>query len=177
MGRLDESFYRNSAINVAPLLLGKLLCRKIDDEIVKLHITETEIYYGECDTACHAHKGKTNRTKVMYEQGGIAYVYICYGIHNMLNVVTGQKDFPEAVLIRGVEKYDGPGKLTKALKIDRELNGENLISSNRIWLEDDGTVFEYEAGKRIGIAYADKQCQDKLWRFTKTKSLYKTPKI
>ena len=74
---------------MAPALLGKLLCRKIDNEIIKYRITETECYFGEEDTACHAHKGKTERTKVMYHEGGVAYVYLCYGLHSMFNVVSG----------------------------------------------------------------------------------------
>ena len=73
----------------------------------------------------------------------MAYVYLCYGIHSLLNIVSGPEDFPEAALIRGVEGYDGPGKLTKALCIDRTLNGEDLISSNDLWIEDDGYKAEY----------------------------------
>ena len=93
---------------MAPSLIGKLLCRKMCDEngerIIKFRITETECYFGEEDTACHAHKGKTERTKTMYRRGGIAYVYLCYGMHSMLNVVSGPEGYPEAVLIRGVEE-------------------------------------------------------------------------
>ena len=146
-------------------MLGKLLCRKVDGQTVKLRITETEAYYSEEDTACHAHKGRTPRTQTMYLEGGVAYVYLCYGIHSLLNVVTGEKDHPQAVLIRGVEGYNGPGKLTKALKIDRSLNGENLIESDRLWLEDDGFTCEYTASKRIGIDYATEEYRNKLWRF------------
>lgn len=127
--RLTQDFYTQCALEVAPSLLGKLLCRKVDGELIKLRINETEAYYGENDTACHAHKGKTRRTKVMYEAGGMAYVYLCYGIHHLFNVVTGALNFPEAVLIRGVANYNGPGKLTKALKINQALNAENLLSS------------------------------------------------
>ena len=151
---------------MAPALLGKLLCRRIGEEIIKYRITETECYFGEEDTACHAHKGKTERTKIMYHEGGVAYVYLCYGMHSMLNVVSGIEDFPEAVLIRGVEGYDGPGKLTKALKIDRSLNGENLINSDVLWLEDDGYKADYKTGKRIGIDYATIEYRDILWRYT-----------
>ena len=143
---------------MAPSLIGKLLCRRVCDDsgerIIKLRITETECYFGEDDTAYHAHKGRTERTKVMYREGGVAYVYLCYGMHSMLNVVSGPKDFPEAVLIRGVEGYEGPGKLTKALHIDRSLNEENMILSNELWIEDDGYVAEFQMGKRIGIDYA-----------------------
>lgn len=155
---------------MAPSLIGKLLCRRIVEEgverIIKLRITETECYFGEDDTACHAHKGRTERTKVMYREGGVAYVYLCYGIHSLLNIVSGPGDFPEAVLIRGVEGYSGPGKLTKALHIDRSLNGEDLILSNDLWIEDDGHKAEYETGKRIGIDYATEEYRNILWRYS-----------
>ena len=150
---------------MAPALLGKLLCRRIDDKVIKYRITETECYFGEEDTACHAHKGKTERTKIMYHEGGVAYVYLCYGLHSMLNVVSGINDFPEAVLIRGVESYEGPGKLTKALKIDRSLNGEDLIASENLWIEDDGYKAKYTTGKRIGIDYASEKYRNILWRY------------
>lgn len=148
------------------MLLGKLLCRNIGGQVTKLRILETECYYGEEDTACHAHKGKTERTKIMYDSGGFAYVYLCYGIHNLLNIVTGHEGFPEAVLIRGVENCSGPGRLTKLLKIDRMLNGENLISSDRLWLEDDGYAPEHEVSRRVGIDYASEKYRNMLWRFT-----------
>ena len=155
---------------MAPSLIGKLLCRKIvvngQESVIKLRITETECYFGEDDTACHAHKGKTERTKIMYHSGGVAYVYLCYGIHSLLNIVSGPEDFPEAVLIRGVEGYNGPGKLTKALAIDRSLNGEELMTSERMWLEDDGFSASYTIGKRIGIDYATEEYRDILWRYT-----------
>jgi len=163
--KLDENFYRKSAIELAPLLLGKFLCRNLDENVLKYRITETEIYYGEDDTACHAHKGKTERTKILYEDGGLAYVYLCYGIHNLLNVVTGKADFPEAVLIRGIEGFSGPGKLTKALQIDRSLNGENLFTSDILWIEDDGFKPDFETSKRVGIDYATEEYRNKLWRF------------
>jgi len=163
--RLDQDFYKQSALTLAPLILGKLLVRNIDGKTYRFRITEIEIYYGEADTACHAFKGKTERTKVMYEAGGIAYVYLCYGIHYLLNVVTGPKDHPEAILIRGIENYTGPGRLTKALKIDKTLNGEDFLRSDKLWLEDDGFIAEYELSKRIGVDYAQIEDRDKLWRF------------
>ena len=163
--RLTLETYKMSALELAPKLLGMNICRNIDGKIVKLKITETEAYYGEDDTACHAHKGKTERTKVMYEQGGVAYIYLCYGMHNMFNIVSGEKDFTEAVLIRGVEGFKGPGRLTKALNIDRSLNQENLIASDKLWVEDDGHKCSYETAKRIGIDYATEEYKNKLWRF------------
>lgn len=163
--RLLAADYAACAPVLAPRLLGKFLCRNIRGGIVRLRITETEAYYGEDDTACHARKGKTARTAVMYRPGGFAYVYLCYGIHWMLNVVSGPAGFPEAVLIRGVEGFDGPGKLTKRLEIGKSLNEENLVLSDRLWIEDDGRAPRYGASVRVGIGYADKSDREKLWRF------------
>lgn len=163
--RLMEGFYQQPATVVAPLLLGKILCRKINGVEYKYRITETECYFGEEDTACHASKGKTERTKVLYEKGGIAYVYLCYGIHNLLNVVTGVEGHPEAVLIRGVEGYNGPGKLTKAMQIDRSFNGVDLCRSEELWIEDDGYEGNYKSDKRVGIDYATPEYRDILWRY------------
>jgi len=164
--RLCARDYRKDAVTLAPKLLGKLLCRKAGRRLIKLRITETEAYYGEADTACHAHKGKTERTRIMYEAGGHAYIYLCYGVHWLLNVVSGAEGFPEAVLIRGVQGYGGPGKLTKQLQIDKTLNSENLAESKRLWIEDDGTRPSFTTLKRVGIDYASEEDKNRLWRFT-----------
>lgn len=166
MNRVGAKFYSKNAMDLAPELLGKLLCMKNNNGVSKFRITETECYYGEEDTACHAHKGKTERTKIMYGQGGAAYIYLCYGIHSLLNIVTGPENHPEAVLIRGIEGFNGPGKLTKALGIDRNLNGENLIESEVMWIEDDGKSFQFQTSPRVGINYATPEYRDILWRFT-----------
>ena len=100
MTRLKADFYCKNALEMAPLLIGKLLCRKIGKETIKLRITETESYYGIEDTASHAHKGKTQRNEPMFEKGGTTYIYLCYGVHNLLNIVSGEKDNPEAVLLK-----------------------------------------------------------------------------
>lgn len=164
--RLSEKTYKLSSIDLAPKLLGMYLCRRLDDDtVLKLKITETEAYYGEDDTACHAHKGKTKRTEILYNPGGVAYVYLCYGVHYLLNVVCGEKDFPQAVLIRGVDNFNGPGKLTKALSIDKQFNGENLITSNKLWIENHNIETKFCSTKRIGIDYATEEYRDKLWRF------------
>ena len=168
MKRLEKKFYIDSAIKLAPKLLGKLLCRKIGNEIIKLRITETEAYYGEDDTACHAHKGKTNRTKIMYEEGGVTYIYLCYGVHYLLNIVTGNENFPEAVLIRCIKGFNGPGKLTKALQIKGNLNCEDLTISDNIWLEEDDFIAEYITTPRIGINYATEKYKNIEWRFVAT---------
>ncbi len=163
--KIDKNIYKLSSIELAPKLLGKILCRSINGKVLKYRITETEAYYSEQDTACHAHKGKTNRTKIMYEEGGVAYIYLCYGMHWMLNIVSGGKDIPQAVLLRSVEGYNGPGKLTKILNITGKLNGENLINSNKIWLEDDNFICKFKSESRIGINYATEEYKNKLWRF------------
>ena len=102
----------------------------------------------------------------MYSPGGCAYVYLCYGMHDMLNVVTGPADHPEAVLIRGVEGASGPGRVTKAMRITRALNRENLVESERLWIESaDGPAPRFKATTRVGIGYASKRDQARKWRF------------
>jgi len=161
--KLSKDFYKQDAVTLAPVLLGKLLCYNVNGKIIKRRITETESYM-QYDTACHAHKGKTPRNSVMFEPGGLAYVYLCYGIHNMLNVVSGEANDPQAVLIRGVEGASGPGRLTKAMQIDRSLNGIDLTGGT-LWLEDDGAVVSYKTTVRIGIDYADEVDRLRQWRF------------
>lgn len=163
--RLEKEYFKQDALFLAEDLLGKFLCRKIDGNILKFRITETECYLGKADSASHASRGKTARNKIMFKQGGYAYIYLCYGIHFLFNIVTGQKNSPQAVLIRGVENFDGPGKLTKALKIGKELNGVNLIKSKEIWLENDGVKFDFITAKRVGIDYAKREDKERLWRF------------
>lgn len=163
--KLNLDFYLKDALVVAPELLGKILCRKISDgKILRARITQTEIYRGQEDTACHARFGKTNRSKIMYEQGGIAYVYMIYGLHFLLNVVTGKKNFPQAVLIRAAENFNGPAKLTKALQIDKNLNGESF-TKNKVWIESDNYIVDYETAPRVGIDYADEFYKNIQWRF------------
>ena len=173
LGRSDLSQPSNL---LAPYLLGKLLCRRTGSKILKYRIMETECYFGEEDTACHASKGKTERTKILYGKGGISYVYLCYGIHALFNVVTGEEGHPEAVLIRGVEGYNGPGKLTRAMEIDRSLNGEDMTTSDQLWLEDDGIWLPYKTAKRVGIDYATEEYRDILWRFIADDGKYKAVK-
>ena len=166
MRRLTTKDYAVDAVTGAKALVGAWLCRRLEDgSVVRRRITETEAYCGEEDTACHAHKGRTARTDVMYSAGGCAYVYLCYGMHEMLNVVTGPEGRPEAVLIRGVEGAEGPGRLTKLLKIDRSLNREDLVASDRLWIESDGARVKVTASQRIGIGYASKRDQKRKWRF------------
>lgn len=163
---MDRNFYRQNAEELAPLLVGKLLCRKMPDgSIKKLRISETEAYCGTDDTACHAHKGKTKRTEMLWHDGGTIYVYLCYGIHWLINIVSGIEGDPQAVLIRCCLEADGPGKLTKALSIDGSFNGKDILSCPDLWLEDDGYEVNIISDKRVGIAYADEKDRERLWRF------------
>lgn len=164
--RLGSSFFKQDALVVAPSLLGKILVRRLKDgNVVRYRITETEIYRGEEDTACHARVGKTKRTSILYKEGGTIYIYLCYGIHYLFNIVTSIKENPQAVLIRGVENYSGPGKLTKALQIDSSLNGVNISYSEEIWIIDDGFKPYYKTTPRIGIDYAAEPYRSMEWRF------------
>lgn len=159
----------HSTSAVAKKLLGKLLVRKWPDGRISRHrITEVEAYHGESDLACHASKGRTKRTDVLYRAGGVWYVYLCYGIHEMLNVVTGPAERPSAVLIRGVEGISGPGRVTKQLAIDRALNGAPAARSSGLWMEDDGFVLPkggFDVTPRIGVDYAGPIWSLKPWRF------------
>ncbi len=166
--RLGREFYGAHADELAPALLGKYLCvrEREGGTVRKSRITETECYMGTADTACHASKGQTDRNRVMWDKGGTVYVYLCYGMHSMLNVVSGPKGSPEAVLIRGTEDYPGPGRVTKAFGIDRRLNGSDLVLSDEIWIESDGLpVPEYECLPRVGIDYASDEDRSRPWRF------------
>jgi DNA-3-methyladenine glycosylase len=190
---LPRSFYLQDTRKVAQELLGKLLVRKVNDTRLSGIIVETEAYRGFDDTACHAHKGPTERCKVMFGEGGFAYVYFTYGMYNMLNLVTEKKFFPAAVLIRAIDPVEGidvmferrgvkkdmdltsgPGKLTQALSIDRKLNGADLTSGENIWAEEpNGQMVEWLNGRhfkvgrspRIGIDYADETAKNWEWRY------------
>lgn len=164
---LDKSYFKNSdTIFLAQDLLGKILVRKINDEIIFCgRITETEAYHGEMDKACHARNGKTKRNEVMYSEGGVWYVYLCYGIHWLLNIVTGEADFPAAVLIRGVHNINGPGRVTKHLQVDNHLYGKSSTFETGLWIEDDGfKPSKIEITPRVGIDYAGDSASN-LWRF------------
>jgi len=176
--RLPETYYlHHDVVFLAKDLIGKYIFTKIDGQICGGIITETEAYKGVEDRACHAFGGRrTPRNEMMYAQGGVAYVYLCYGIHPLLNVVTNQKDTPDAILIRAIhathgeelmlkrtgkpqmnpQVTDGPGKVTKALGITLSNNGESF-QSKRIWIEDRGfdlSKTEILNTPRIGVNYA-----------------------
>lgn len=181
--KLPRGFYEQTTTDVARQLLGKYLVRRHEDGDTIGRIVETEAYVGPHDLACHASKGRTARTEVMFGPAGRAYVYFIYGFYNMLNLVTEAKDYPAAVLIRAVEPVDGielmkerrknsllrnlasgPGKLCQAFAVDRTLNGANLCGS-LIYIEDRGEpVPKLQATARIGVDYAGKW-KDKPYRF------------
>ncbi len=162
--RLPRSFFLRDAEIVAEELVGKLLVRQEGETLSLLRITETEVYKGETDTACHASRGKTKRNAPLYEEGGRYYLYLCYGIHWLMNVVTGKAGEPQGVLIRACEGAEGPGKLTKALGIDGRFR-ESDAEDETLYFASDGERFEICRKKRVGIGYASKEDQDRLWRF------------
>ena len=181
--KLSRSFYQQPTVEVARQLLGKYLVRKHPDGATAGRIVETEAYVGPDDKACHASRGRTPRTEIMFGRAGHAYVYLIYGFHYMLNIVTETKDFPAAVLIRALEPVmgtqlmqarrhteklhnlaNGPGKLCEAFAIDWTLNG-NDICGKIIYVEDrDEPAPKIVTSPRIGVDYAGKW-KHKPWRF------------
>lgn len=179
MAKLPFSFYQNDDVNsLAVQLLGKQLFTYVEGQLTGGIIVETEAYKGVIDKASHAYGGRfTSRTQVMYAPGGLSYVYLCYGIHYLFNVVTAPEGTPHAVLIRGVEPVTGidvmlqrrnmlalkpnitagPGALAKALAIDKVLNAKDL-QGEEIWIEDKGMSVRPEniaAVPRVGVDYAE----------------------
>jgi DNA-3-methyladenine glycosylase len=164
--RLPRDFFIRDVLIVAPEIIGKnLVICLADGTIKKFSITEAEAYRGAEDKACHACRGRTPRTEIMYHEGGRLYIYLIYGMYWMLNIVTGNKDNPQAVLIRGVENIQGPGRVTKSLGIDKSFNSEDLVVSDRIWVEDTGLKPLFKTGPRIGIDYADEFWKSRPWRY------------
>ena len=159
--RLTEEFFHRPCLEVTRDLVGKVLV--CGDK--RLRISETEAYCGEADTACHAHKGRTKRTEVLYAEAGTIYVYLCYGMHWLLNIVTGEENAPEAALIRACVEANGPGKLTKVLGITGEFNRRHICRQDVLFIEDDGFRCEVVTDKRVGIGYASQEDQNRLWRF------------
>lgn len=165
MERLEYDFFHRECLEVARDLVGKVLVRQTEAGELRMRILETEAYCGEADTACHAHKGRTKRTEVLYGSAGTIYVYLCYGIHWLLNIVTGEEESPQAVLIRACVEAPGPGRLTKALHITGELNRKSVLEGEALWIGDDGFRCCIIPDKRVGIGYASQEDQDRLWRF------------
>lgn len=168
--RLPRDFFCRDVLEVAPELIGKVLARQFENgEILRLIINETEAYRGEEDLGCHASKGRTQRTEVMYQKGGLVYVYLIYGKYWLLNFTTGQSNHPQAVLIRGTREVNGPGRIGRVLQLDKSFYGEDLISSNRLWVEEipsnNFNIAKISALPRIGIDYAGDYWANKPWRF------------
>jgi len=168
MKQIPSTFFESKTLKVAPELLGKYLARKIGNKIVREKITETEAYVGPCDLACHSSRGKTERNKITFCEAGTIYVYFTYGMHWMLNIVT-ENGCGAAILIRGTEHYKGPAILTKALRIDKNLNGKKLGRKSGLWIEP-GSKIENRKLKisrlpRVGISYAGKIWANKPYRF------------
>jgi len=166
MTKLDTEFFLRDVLEVAPCLIGKILVRQFaDGSTFRYRITETEAYRGTEDLACHASKGRTERTEVMFHSGALIYVYLIYGMYWMINFVTGENDNPQAALIRGLEGIYGPGKITRHLQIDKSFYGEDMSVSTRIWVEKDNFTAIYSEKPRIGIDYAG-EWRQKPWRYT-----------
>ena len=154
---VSSDFFNRPTLTVAEELLGKYLVMQQGDAVHALMIQEVEAYTGPEDKACHASKGLTDRTKVMFGPAGCWYIYLIYGMYWMLNIVTEAEGHPSAVLIRGVGEYDGPGKLTKRLSIDKTLNGLPAAKQTGLWIEDRGetiTSKQIKRTPRIGVDYA-----------------------
>lgn len=167
---LTEEFFNRDALEVAPELVGKIIARRLDDgTVIRERISETEIYRGEEDKGCHASKGRTKRTELLYGESGVIYVYLCYGVHWLMNVITGEKEQPQGILFRCGEIYNGPGKLTKYLQIDGSFNGESFCGNSKIWLEDDGYRPKLKTAPRVGIDYAGEYWKNKKWRYIAVK--------
>lgn len=200
MKRLARSFYtRTDVVQLSRELLGKYLVTHFDQVLTSGKIVETEAYRAPDDKACHAWMNRrTNRTEIMFAEGGMAYVYLCYGIHHMFNVVTAHEDMAHAILIRAVEPADhpaimlqrrgmekvqrrltaGPGILSQALGIKTQHSGLDLTAADSpIWIEDRGVIVNdasIVASPRVGIAYAE-ECIDWPWRFRLKDSKWTSP--
>jgi DNA-3-methyladenine glycosylase len=168
---LSRMYFNRPTLVVARSLVGKYLIRSIDGKQIAGKIIEVEAYVGPQDKACHASKGRTQRTEVLFGPPGVAYVYLIYGMYHCLNVVTEREEFPSAILVRAIdidgELIDGPGKLCRALQIDRGLNRVDLTTGESIWFEDRGILVkrgDVGTHPRVGVAYAGEWAK-KPWRF------------
>jgi DNA-3-methyladenine glycosylase len=178
-----SDFFRRPTLQVARDLIGCYLVRAHNGTIERHMITETEAYDGHDDLASHASKGRTHRTSIMFGAAGYYYVYLVYGIHWMLNIVTGEKDYPAAVLIRGIEGAHGPARLTKLLDITGTLNGKKVSRRSGFWIEKrkaDIPPRMIQATPRIGVDYAGPVWSKKKYRFvlkTPTKKASHTQRV
>lgn len=165
---LTKKFFERATLVVAYDLLGKFLVRKKGRKEIAYMVTEVEAYDGHKDKASHAHRGETPRNKVMFGEAGVWYIYFVYGMYDMLNVVTGPRGYPAAILIRGVEGIRGPGRLTKKLGITRRLNSKNAVRVSGLWIEDRGIKVrpkEIKKTSRVGVNYVGSVWSKKPYRF------------
>lgn len=165
---LKRNFFEQDTLVIARALLGKYLVRRWKGKETAFLITEVEAYDGFEDKASHAHRGETIHNAPMFGPAGVWYVYLVYGMYNMLNIATGERGYPAAVLIRGVEGIKGPGCVTKSLHITRAQNRMPASLASGLWIEDRGTVVEDSEVKRtprIGVAYAGLVWARKKYRF------------
>ncbi len=188
MKLLTSDFYLREATTVAEDLIGKIIVRTVGNQSYYYKIVETEAYMGEQDKGAHTFGGKkTNRTAPLFEKGGITYIYLIYGMYNCLNVVVNEEGVPQGVLIRALEPLNpesisfarenrkmnsqrvtdltnGPGKLCRALAIDKTLNATSLMDKGALWIADSQEKYKIERATRINIPYAE-EYQEVLWRF------------
>ncbi len=178
---LPRTFFERPTLKVARELLGKALLRQTSNGLIETRIVDVEAYVGPQDKACHASKGRTKRTEVLFGPAGYTYVYMIYGMYHCLNFVTEQIDYPAAVLIRGLEtvgtplspgttltRIDGPGRVCRFLSLDRTHNELDATKKEIIWVEDRGISIRktrIQALPRIGVDYAG-EWANKLWRFS-----------
>ena len=166
-GMVRPGDLRGSTLTVARALLGQNLCRRIGDDIVRWRLSELEVYEGLEDRASHAHRGMTPRNQIMFGPPGHWYIYLCYGVHWLLNLVTGPADYPAAILIRGAGEVRGPGRLTRALQIDGSCNTQPIRRNSGLWLEWAYPILpedEILRTPRIGIGYAGSPWTEMPWR-------------
>ncbi len=165
---LKREFFNRPTLKVAEELLGFFLCRRIGRKTIRLKITEVEAYDGPRDRASHASRGQTARNAPMFGPAGRFYVYFTYGMHWMLNVVTGPEHYPAAILIRGTDKVSGPARLTKFLRIDKSFNEKTATRKTGLWFENRSEKINPKAIQRtprVGIAYAGPVWSKKPYRF------------
>jgi DNA-3-methyladenine glycosylase len=164
-----DKLWNEPARVVAPQLLGRWLCRRGADGVVtRSRITAAEAYCGPRDRASHAARGPTPRNRVMFGPPGVWYVYLCYGVHRMLNLVTGPEGYPAAVLLRGVEEASGPGRLTRALKITKNFDGQPCSRRAGLWIDGPAEIpvgWRRRRGPRIGVDYAGPRWAAKRYRW------------
>ena len=169
--KMGKDFFARDTLLVAKELLGKKLVRIHRGKRIEGIISEVEAYHGLLDKASHASRGKTPRTTVMFGEAGVIYIYLIYGMYYCLNIVTGDKEFPAAVLIRGVfsetENINGPGKVCRFFRIDKSLNAMALSKKTGLWMEEGRLIPKKDIAHspRVGVAYAGPVWSQKPWRF------------